>query len=356
MSSNKPMNSLGMLKGSLFGSFDSYKSNPGVNRERAITINHMQNLGELAINRFKWENLPPTVDPRFLEITLFYQALSVFYWDKEFDALLAVRGSGAGFVNMHDNPVSFTVVGPSNVAASIQDSIAGPTVGLSNRAPIRAYDPTVHSKLSDPEKLKEMCVPVWANAFRFPDIEQINIYATRLAWIDRTLEINTKNARRTKILKTTPNMSLSASNVVRGIDQGDELIQITGPMADMDFVEAIDLGIEPDSYDKLSLLRTRIWNEAVGLFGINGANQDKKERLVSAEVGANDEQIATLRYSSLNARQDACERINKVFGTDISVDFRTEIEAKEEAEAAMEAQQKASNAENPKGEDKKSGE
>ena len=350
MGNKTGVSSLEIMSSSLFGMPAAYTSNPGVNRERSITINHQRILSELAINRFKWDGLPDTVDPRYLEVTLFYTGLSVFYYDEDFDALLAVRAAGGGYVNMHDNPVSFTVVGPSRINSSIQDSVGTDTVGLNNKPPIRAYDPTVHSTL-DKSLLNQLCVPVWGNALRYPDIEQISIYATRLAWIDRTIEINAKNARRTKILKTTQNAQLSAVNVVRSLDQGDELIQVTGPMQDMEFIEALDLGVDPDSYDKLSLLRTRIWNEAVRLFGINGANQDKKERLVSAEVGANDEQIATLRYSSLNARQDACERINKVFGTDISVDFRTEIEAREKQEQALE-DAKASNAENPKGEDR----
>lgn len=354
--SGKRVNSLDIMKAGLFGEYSAYTSNPGVNRERSITINHQLNLGEMAVNRFKWEGLPPTVDPRFLEMTLFYTGLCIFYWDTDFDALLAVRGAGGGFVNMLDNPVNFTVVGPSKLDSTIQDSVGGPSVGLLSKGmPIRAYDPVVHSEITDKNKLRDLCVPVWANAFRFPDLEQISIYATRLAWIDRTLEINTKNARRTKILKTTQDAKLSAVNVIRSLDQGDELIQVTGALADMDFIEAIDLEVNPDSYEKLSLLRTRIWNEALSLFGINGANQDKKERLVAAEVGANDEQVSTMRYSALNARQDACERINKVFGTEISVDFRSVIEGKENADEAAKRNEpaKASNAENPEGKDTK---
>lgn len=335
----------------LFGDFNQYQPNPAVNRERSIMINHQRVLGEMAINRFKWEGLPESVDPRFLEMTLFYTALCVWYHDNEFDKILAVRGAGAGFVNMLDNPTSFTVVGPADLTSSVQDGIAAVT-GIRNKPPIKAYDPTRHMD-SPEDELKQMCVPVWANAFRFPDVDLINIYATRLAWIDRTLEINTKNARRTKILKTTPNMQLSAVNVARSIDQGDELVQITGPMADMDMIDAIDLGVTPESYEKLSLLRTRIWNEIVGVLGINHANQDKKERLVSAEVGANDEQVASMRYVALNARQEACERINKVFGLEVSVDFRSVIEQKEAMEQAQQAAtEQASNAENPKGEDR----
>jgi len=339
-----------LYRSHLFGDFDQYQPNQAVNRERSIALNHQRNLSEMAVNRFQWKGLPASVDPQFLEKTLFYTALCVFYWDKEFDKVLAVRGAGAGYVNMLDNPVTFTVVGPSTLTSSVQEGMAEVT-GIMNKTPIAAYDPTRHDGSS--AELKQYCVPVWANTFRYPDIDLIMIYSQRLAWLDRTLEINTKNARRTKILKTSQNMQLSAVNVARSLDQGDELIQITGPMQDMDFVEALDLGVNPDAYEKLSLYRTRVWNEIVGLLGINHANQDKKERLVSAEVGANDDQVSTMQYVALNARQLACERINKVFGLDVSVDFRTNFEEKAAIEDAQAAEaDKASNAENPKGEDK----
>jgi hypothetical protein len=120
------------------------------------------------------------------------------------------------------------------------------------------------------------------------------------------------------------------------MDQGDELIQLTGPLGDMDWVEALDLGVLPESYEKLSILRGRVWNEAITLLGIDSANQDKKERMVVAEVGANDSQTDSFRFVSLNARRQACEMINEVFDLEVTVDFMTKIEEEEAAEFADE--------------------
>jgi hypothetical protein len=253
------------------------------------------------------------------------------YWDNDYEKLLAVRGSGTGFVNMLDNPVSFTVIGPG--------SIIKPTTDVSpaqfQNKVIPSYSPAAHEDLSSEEK-KEKAVPIWANYLRSPEIDIVNIYSTRLAWIDRTLEINARNARRNKIIKGSPNMQLSMVNAVRGMDQGDELIQLTGPLGDMDWVEALDLGVLPESYEKLSILRGRVWNEAITLLGIDSANQDKKERMVVAEVGANDSQTDSFRFVSLNARRQACEMINEVFDLEVTVDFMTKIEEEEAAEFADE--------------------
>lgn len=313
--------------------------NPAIRREASITRMLERNITELAVNRFKWEGLPDSIDPRFLEMCLFFNALAVVYWDKDYDKLLAVRGTGTGYVNMLDNPVSFQVIGPG---ANVKPQTPTDAAQFYNKT-IKAYLPAAHVDLPAEEK-REMSIPIWANYLRSPEIDIVKIYSSRLAWIDRTLEINAKNARRNKVVTGSPNMQLSMVNAVRSIDQGDELIQLTGPIQDMEFLQALDLGINPDSYDKLSLLRTRVWNDAMTLLGIDSANQDKKERLVVAEVGANDSQTDNMRYVSLNARQQACEMINDVFGQNISVEFRVEIEADEDAKEQAELKRQSTGA------------
>ena len=67
-------------------------------------------------------------------------------------------------------------------------------------------------------------------------------------------------------------------------------------------------------------------NEALTFLGINNANTDKKERLITDEVRANDEQLYIARQIMLNARKQACDEINKMFGLNIDVEFRGEEE------------------------------
>jgi hypothetical protein len=308
----------------LFGYDGRFNTNPSANRERAIATMLERNISELAVNRFKWEGLPESIDPRFLEMCLLLNGLAVWYWDDDYDKLLAVRGSGVGTVNMLDNPVSFTVIGPGSTMQP--DNELAPA--LFKNKTLGAYQPAV--KYEDDE-VKRKAIGMWPNYFRYPEIDVIRIYSTRLATIDRTLEINTKNARRNKVLRTTPNTQLSIVNMNRQIDEGVEAIQVSDSFADMNVIDAIDLGILPDSYDKLGVHRTRVWNECMNLLGIDNANQEKKERLVAAEVGANDSQTDSMRYVSLNARRYAADQINKVFGTKIKVDFNVEVEQQAEA-------------------------
>ena len=48
-----------------------------------ITFQYYYNrLTELAISMFEWKNLPESVDPRFLELTLFSDGMCVFFRDE----------------------------------------------------------------------------------------------------------------------------------------------------------------------------------------------------------------------------------------------------------------------------------
>ncbi len=316
------------LESELFGN-RGFNRNPGAQRERNIQRMLEGRLTELAINRFKYDGLPDSVDARFLELILLFNGLAVWYWDKDYDKVLAVRGSGVGAINFYDNPISFNTIGPGN-----QVLFAGNAGDTYKPKLLSAYIPASDVDKTDEEK-KLKAVGMYPNALRVPEVDIIQIYSTRLATIDRTLEINTKNARKTKYITSNFNSQLTVNNISRMIDEGVEQISVKDGMRPDEVIGVIDLGITPDAYDKLSVLRARWWNEAMGLLGIDNANQDKKERLVAAEVGANDAQTDSMRFVALNARRQALDYINDIFGTNISVEFNVEVEAQADAARAM---------------------
>jgi len=284
--------------------YGKFKNNSTVNRTTVIERMYMRVLTELAVNRFKWTNLPDSVDVRFLEINLFYHALSVFYKDKRYDKFFALRGGGTNWLNMMDNPVGFAVIGNNFVGMNV-------------------------SALRETENASK-AIPIWANYLRIPDLDIVTVYARRFATLDRTIEINSENARMNKVIITDENRRLSVENIDRQIQEGQNNIKINIPLQDLQFIQALDLGVNPDAIEKLHILRTRWWNECMGLLGIDNANQDKKERLVSEEVGANDDQTSMMRHVNLNARQIAVEAINKEFGLDIKVEYHTDIDKRAE--------------------------
>ena len=77
--------------------------------------------------------------------------------------------------------------------------------------------------------------------------------------------------------------------------------------------------------DKLQILKRQIWNEALTYLGIENANTEKRERLVTDEISSNLGGVSAQRFTRLNARKDACKKINKMFGLNIDVEFREDL-------------------------------
>jgi hypothetical protein len=276
----------------LFGK--GFNNNPANTRTGTIERMYHRILTELATNRFKWDGLPDSIDVRFLEMKLFYKALAVFYFDKEYDQYLALDGTGTSYVNMLDNPTAFQVIG---------NHFVGKTISAKN------------------------CVPIWANYVRMPDIDIVQIYSHKLANLDRSVEINSANARQTKVIVSSENQRLTTTNISRQIDEGVNNIAVAGAMQDLAFIQALDLGVNPDTIEKLHIVRTRLWNECMGLMGLENSNQDKTERLVSGEADANNDQTSAMRYVNLNARRIAATAINKKYPElNVSVRYYTDEE------------------------------
>lgn len=283
-----------------------FANNPANNRVALIERMYLRVLTELAANRFKWSGMPDSIDVRFMEMVLFRRALAVFYKDTKYDKFFALEGAGTAFVNMMHNPTGFTVLGPN---------FAGKTLG--------AYRID-----KEPEGQQDKAIPIWANYMRIPDIDIVMLYASRMAEMDRTIEINSKNARRNKVILASENTKLSALNINRQIDEGQDAIQVSNTFGNelAASILAVDMGINVGDIEKMHIIRTRMWNECMGLLGIDNANQDKKERLVAAEVDANEDQASMMRYVNLNARRMAAEQINAVHGLNVEVEYYTDVD------------------------------
>lgn len=291
-----------LYRNHLFGTH--FQDNPTNNRFALIQRMYIRLLTELAANRFKWEGMPPSIDVRFMELTLFYRALVVFYYDEDFDKYLALEAGSLGFQDLLKNPTQFMTIGNDYISK---------TLG--------AYQP--HKLGEEDYNAKRKAFPIWSNYVRVPDWDIIQIYAERLAEMDMTIENNAKNARVNLALLTNDETRLSGVNAVKEIQTGSNFVHINvdGPLADMQFIQPIVLNTDLDGIEKLHIVRTRMWNECMGLMGINNANQDKKERLVSDEVDANNMQVSMMRQVNLNARRQAANHINDVFGLNISVEY-----------------------------------
>lgn len=251
-------------------------------------IDYLFRLKEYAINCFEWINLPDTVDARFIENELFDQGKINFFKDKNLGYLcLPVNESGP--INIYNEPTKKYIYASD---------------GFSRKRNI------------------SNSVTIYNNFLRTPTFTTVNLYAIRLAEVQRTIDTNML-AQKTPVTIICPeNERLAFKNIYNQVKSNRPVIWGTSEL-NLDNYRVLNTQA-PYVVDKLTLYKHDLWNECMTFLGVNNANQDKKERLVESEVGANDEQIEQARFNMLDARKQACKKINEMFGLDIDVKFRND--------------------------------
>lgn len=243
-------------------------------------------LTELSVSMFEWKNLPDTIDVRFLELSLFGDGLSVFFYD---DVLgyLALRCAIGGQMNVYRIPTKR-----------------------------RAYAANGYNKNLD----ESNSVIIFNNYLHTNSMLDVELFARRLYNLDRAIDVNA-NAQKTPVLiQCDETQRLTLKNVYMKYE-GNEPVIFGDKNLNPNSIKVLQTGA-PYVADKLYQLKTQIWNEALTYLGISNINVTKKERLITDEVTRNQGGTMASRYSRLEARRQACDEINKKFGLNISCDYR----------------------------------
>lgn len=268
----------------------------------ATYIQYYNRLIELSIAMFDWTGLPDTIDPRFLELTLFKYGQAVFFED-EVMGYLALTNAVQGGFDVYGYPVASRAYSPYN---NYQKNLT----------------------LDD-------SVIIYNNYLRTPSSLDVEVFAKRLYNLDRVIDVNA-NAQKTPVLiKCAETQRLTMKNLYKEFDGNSPVIFGDNGLNDANFTV---LSTEaPYVADRIYQLKTQIWNEALTYLGISNINVQKKERLITDEVSRNMGGVIASRYSRLNARQNACEKINKMFGLNVWCEYRDDYrELDEELEEVNE--------------------
>ena len=151
----------------------------------------------------------------------------------------------------------------------------------------------------------------------------VEMFAERLYNIDRAIDVNA-NAQKTPVLITCEeSQRLTMINLYKQFE-GNEPFIFGNKALDVNGLKVLKTDA-PFVCDKLYQLKTQYWNEALTYLGIANINTQKKERMITDEVARNQGGTIASRYSRLNARKQACEQINKMFGLNIDVEYREDF-------------------------------
>lgn len=268
----------------------NYFSESLIKNQRSYT-QYLAMLTELSISMFEWKNLPPTVDSRYMELSLF-ESGSIIYFNDKYIGDLCLNCLANGNFDVYGEPIRR-----------------------------RAY-----SKYNGYNRFlsKNNSVIIWNNLLRTNSTSIITQFAERLYNLDRIIDVNV-NAQKTPILiQGSEKQKLTLINVYKEYD-GNSPVIFGDKNLDLNSISVLKTDA-PYTADKIYALKSQIWNEALTYLGISNVSIQKKERMVADEVNRNLGGTIASRYSRLESRQTGAEKINNMFGTNIEVSYRENFE------------------------------
>lgn len=267
-------------------------------------MQYYDRLTELALSMFEWENLPKTVDQRFLEMCLFSDGMCVFFED-EVLGYLGLRCMIGGKLNVYQIPTDR-----------------------------RAYATNGYQKELDGTN----SVIIFNNYLHTNSMLDVEMFSKKLYNLDRAIDVNA-NAQKTPVLiQCDESQRLTMKNLYKQYE-GNEPFIFGSKGLDANGLKVLQTGA-PYVADKLYELKTQIWNEALTYLGISNINVVKKERMITDEVTRNQGGTVASRYSRLESRRQACKQINEMFGLNIWVNYREDFQDIEEQKNENEEEEK----------------
>ena len=251
-------------------------------------IHYLNRLTELAMAMFEWKNLPPTIDWRFLEYTLYYDGKALWFYEDGIGDYVVTKCAMSGKMNFYRVP--------------------------NDR---RAYaDNGYQRNFTDKDS-----VVIFNNMLRLPSYPAMTFYARKLWEIDRVIDVNIKAQKTPVLILANEDERLTMKNVYQQYDGNQPFNFGSKNMGLKDNITVLKTDA-PYLADKLMEQKNQIWNEAMTYLGISNVSYQKKERLISDEVTRSMGGTIASRQSRLEMRKEACDQINRMFGTNIDVDFR----------------------------------
>lgn len=261
-------------------------------RENSVLLAEIFNrISNMAIIRIDWKGLPESVNERFLNESLYLYGKACFFKDEKF-GYIALPCTYGGEFNIY-------------------------------------YEPTVVNAFSfnyDKQLNYNDFVFIRQNPTCTPTAITVYTYAKRMADILRTIDVLCKKMKQPFILMCDEKEKMTYLNLIKKITDNEVLI-----LGSKDFslnkegIRLLDTRIDTDL--------TKLWDiyhnyERVlySALGIDNLAASKRERLLVDEVNANNMSIDLSIEITLKELGAACDRINKKYGLEISVETKTIIE------------------------------
>lgn len=255
-------------------------------------IDYLDRLKLLAVSLFKWKGLDDVAGfgaSRFLELALYENGRACFVKD-ESKGYLALKVNPTDKLNVYNLPVK----------------VLAWSIGYN-----KTYD-------------FDDVVYIMNNELELPTSNTLSLFAYRLYETERTIDVNLIAQKTPVLIEGDTKTILTLKNVYMQYSGNTPFI-----FGNKQFDISNKLNVlktdAPYLVDKLELHKHEIWNEALTYLGIDNANTDKKERLITDEVESNNDLISYYLNCFYRTRKQACDLINEKYGLNIEIELNKEI-------------------------------
>lgn len=240
----------------------------------------------ICMNEWDWQGLPDGIQPRHIERVLFSNGYACFFKADKMGHM-CLECSSAGNINVYGDPLSYRVTGQGGYQKLIQ-----------------AKD----------------CVIIRNNLLALPSEPFVMHYVNKLTEAERTMDVNIKACKTPVIFACDDKDVLSFKRIFQQVD-GNVPAIFADRGLNLDSIQAFLTGVKFMGNELMDYKRA-VESDLLTFLGQNNTPVDKKERLITDEAEANDQLIQSFVDLQLEARQQACEEINKMFGQHITVERR----------------------------------
>ena len=255
-------------------------------------IDYIDRLKMLAISLFNWKGLDDiagTGASRLLELSLYEDGKGVFVKDDEL-GYMALKVNPSDKLNIYNLPTK----------------VMAWSIGYNKNF---NFDDIVY---------------IMNNELQKPTREFMELFAYRLYETERTIDINLQAQKTPVLIEGDTKTILTLKNVYMQYSGNTPFI-----FGNKQFDISNKLNVlktdAPYIIDKLDIHKHQIFNDALTILGIDNANTDKKERLITNEVESNEQLITYYLNCFYKTRKRACEQIKEKFNIDITIELNKDI-------------------------------
>lgn len=262
---------------------------------RRAEAKNLSILLSLAMNRFRWVNLPDTCDERFLEMTLHRTGVATICHATETpDVWMSLIANPYGYFNAYGIPTTWRATG---------------------------YDQTNFDVTSENGEL------VYYSFSRSNPWNALEIFARKLTHYERTEDVNLFHQQKPMVLIAPQEKKLEVTNLLKQVSGFEPAVLGDGNFANIAAnVTKIDTGV-PLIVEELAKAKQNVFYDALLYLGIPHLSFEKGERMIEHEVTANTAPTNIMLLDCLQARRQACKQLNKRFGLNIEVYFNDDWES-----------------------------